>query len=155
MIKLLFLDIDGVLNGHQTSDSGYCGIDPQCARRLNKVLNTYPDLKIVISSSWRYLIHTGQMTLEGFESLLLTHGVLCRGRIMGVTRRDHKEWETDLRINQINDFLGGFYIIDNFKWLILDDIDIDIVPVKEHLKIDGLTGLQDEDIDRIIAYFGE
>lgn len=153
MTKILFLDIDGVLNGHQKLDSGYCGIDPQCAARFNKILKQYPDLKIIISSSWRYLVLTGQMTLEGFESLLLTHGIRCRGRIMGITRKDNKEYETDLRINQIRDYINGFYYSDNYKWLILDDMDIDIAPVKEHIKIDGLTGLQDEDVDRIIKYY--
>lgn len=153
MTKILFLDIDGVLNGHQKLDSGYCGIDPQCAVRFNKILRRYPDLKIIISSSWRYLVLTGQMTLEGFESLLLTHGIRCRGRIMGITRKDNKEYETDLRINQIRDYINGFYYSGNYKWLILDDMDIDIAPVKEHIKIDGLTGLQDEDVDRIIKYY--
>lgn len=69
-MKILFLDIDGVLNNHEKLESGYCGISQPQAHHLNLILDTFPDLKLVISSAWRYMTFRGDMTLRGFEMLL-------------------------------------------------------------------------------------
>lgn len=86
--KILFLDIDGVLNAHRQLPSGYCGIDRAKAEWLNAVLYFVPDAKLVISSAWRYMMLRGDMTLKGFEYLLLVHGVNCRERLHGYTEAD-------------------------------------------------------------------
>lgn len=54
-MKILFLDIDGVVNCETTQQRhrGFIGIDPYMAFLVGKiVLDT--DCKIVLSSSWRY-----------------------------------------------------------------------------------------------------
>lgn len=53
-MKVLFLDIDGVVNNRHTFNryDGVLGIDPEMAFRVGKIiLDT--DAKIVLSSSWR------------------------------------------------------------------------------------------------------
>lgn len=54
-MKVLFLDIDGVVNCATTSQRhrGYIGIDPHLAFLVGKIALDVPDLKVVLSSSWR------------------------------------------------------------------------------------------------------
>lgn len=89
--RILLLDIDGCLNKMIPHPNGYFGTDKDNVETFNHFLGLWPDLKIVISSSWRYLIQPHLMTLQGFESLLLTHGVDCKNRIVGRTPLD-EEW---------------------------------------------------------------
>lgn len=77
MDKVLFLDIDGVLNGHE-----WCKRHPTpCLRILQPqatLLSRLLELtksKVVISSSWASWIVRGYMTTDGFRRLLLTHGI--------------------------------------------------------------------------------
>ena len=50
--KVLFLDVDGVLNHHRCMCKGI-DIDPECVLLLNEVLKRVPEVDIVISSVWR------------------------------------------------------------------------------------------------------
>jgi hypothetical protein len=72
-VKVLFLDIDGVLNGHQRHDNGYCGIDPGKVELLNGVILA-TRCRVVLASAWRYMILGGDMTLKGFGHMLATYG---------------------------------------------------------------------------------
>ena len=75
----LFLDIDGVLNGHEWDDEAKsCNIRRECVARLNRVVAS-TGCKIVISSAWRYMIHCQQMSLTGFWYMLRTHGLQGHG----------------------------------------------------------------------------
>ena len=59
-MKVIFLDIDGVLNSEETvkkgirSDRGYIGIDPFLTAIFNRIIFA-TDAKIVLSSTWRKL----------------------------------------------------------------------------------------------------
>lgn len=72
-MKVLFLDIDGVLNGHQRHANGYCGIDPGKVEHLNGIV-AETRCRIVLASAWRYMILGGDMTLKGFGHMLATYG---------------------------------------------------------------------------------
>lgn len=54
-MKVLFLDIDGVVNCATTTQRhrGFIGIDPFMAFLVGKITLAVPDLKVVLSSSWR------------------------------------------------------------------------------------------------------
>lgn len=78
---LLFLDIDGVLNGHEQHKNLYCGLCPRCVERCNFILDA-TSAKIVLVSAWRYFILRGEMTLVGFNGLMQTHG-LNRDSVIG------------------------------------------------------------------------
>lgn len=56
MTKILFLDIDGVCNCTNTRQRhrGFIGIDPMMAFLVGKITLAHPDLKVVLSSSWRH-----------------------------------------------------------------------------------------------------
>lgn len=77
--KILFLDIDGVLNNdehmqmlvdtkalstHAYATDGWFGlqISPVLRSRLQKVLDAVPNLRVVVSSSWRFALSTGGLS---------------------------------------------------------------------------------------------
>lgn len=87
--KIIFLDVDGVLNSHAALNGGvYCGMDPKCVLALNYLLEK-TEAKVVLSSAWRYMILGKAMTLLGFAYLMHTHGVVAASqRLVGTTCSD-------------------------------------------------------------------
>lgn len=86
-MKLIFLDIDGVLNGHDWDPKAVSNrIRPECVQRLNRIVRA-TEARIVLSSAWRYMVHMKALTLLGFEYLLRTHGGAGL-RIIGLTEPD-------------------------------------------------------------------
>lgn len=71
--RVLFLDVDGVLNGHERHANGFCGIDCRKVELLNELVAAV-GCRIVLVSAWRYMILNGAMTLEGFRHLLAING---------------------------------------------------------------------------------
>lgn len=144
--KVLYLDIDGVLNGHERLPSDYCGSRKDCIENMNLILDQVPDLKLILSTSWRYLIITGQMNLQGFESMMLTHGLKCRNRIIDYTRPDNDEYEPRGAI-----ILEHAIRYEPGKWLVLDDLELDLGP--NQIVTDGNKGLTKEQALEVIRFF--
>lgn len=159
---VLFLDMDGVLNDHTPLASRYCGTNPRCVAALNHVLDEIPSLKIVVSSAWRYMILKEQMTLAGFEMLLLTHGVKCFERIIGHTAADgriedephhHDEPERWIaaglkwRRKQIYDWVDQH---QPTHWVVVDDLPLDM---PELIQTDGRRGLTSWEAAYIVNAF--
>lgn len=71
-MKILFLDFDGVIN---TLESDY-EIDPTKIPYIQRILTEYPDMNIVISSTWRY---------EGLERCRMHLKPIPDERIIDVT----------------------------------------------------------------------
>jgi hypothetical protein len=142
---IIFLDIDGVLNSHQPHPNGYCGISPECTQRFNSILNEFPDIRLVISSSWRYLVHSGSMTIEGLENLFLSHGLWFRDKIEGITRKDKEididEW--DSREEQIMEYVNAAGLK---RWIVIDDLPLEI---NNFYRTNGEIGLTDIDMCNI------
>lgn len=133
---ILFLDIDGVMNAHEKYENGFCGIGRTQVFMLNHILRECPDLKVVISSAWRYMITRGDMTLQGFEYMLITHGVNIQNRIIGHTAEDLSPEEP--REVQIKQYVEK----NNIKhYVVLDDLNL--LNLENFVKCDpkrGLTG---------------
>ena len=149
---LLFLDIDGVLNGHEfLVEAKSCKIDPACVRRLNRILKE-TDARIIISSAWRYMIHGHAMTLEGFGYMLRTHGMVSMVNgaeriIIDVTCRDE---DIEGRANQVKASLAARPGQD--RYVILDNEDYGFTEAGLcFVQTDGKVGLTDADADRAIA----
>jgi hypothetical protein len=134
---VLFLDMDGVMNDHSKLPSGYCGIHPEKVELLNWLFAEVPDLRIVLSTSWRYMILKGEMTLKGFEMLMLIHGIQCQGRVIGYTvadgavedEPDHQDalaWEKaglSMRHKQIMRYVEENGIT---RFAVVDDLPLDV-----------------------------
>lgn len=157
-MRLLFLDIDGVLNDHSALPSGYCGIQYALAERLNCILSAVPDAQIVVSSAWRYMILEGAMTLKGFGYVLSMHGVKSHGRMHGYTEADfspdeqpsHFDRETwkeigiKLRAEQI-----AKYVMEHqpIRFAVLDDLPLNVPNL---VQTDGTKGITDRDVEIVI-----
>jgi hypothetical protein len=169
-VKVLFLDIDGVLNGHEWDDEAKsCNIRRECVKHLNRVVRE-TGCRIVLSSAWRYMIHGGAMTLTGFAYMLRTHGLTGATRlIIGLTRKDDEsvdpiDRKLDERARQIKDWLEWWNEdaqirasvgLDNAtRFVAVDDEDHGFAAHGIPAVItDGGKGMTDADADRVIAMF--
>ena len=110
-MRVLFLDIDGVLNhrqwfmknpmrgdlkGHAWKDSQ---IDPHCVRVLNQVIAS-TDAKIVVSSTWRLMD-----PLKSLKATLRRNGFLWTASMIDVTPDIYVEGQRRLRGNDIQAWL--------------------------------------------------
>lgn len=85
-MKVLFLDIDGVLNwvGAEDRIGGYIGLCPERIARFNRIFDAHPDTKIVISSTWRRSGIPGVYDdVPGLIKLLQSRGI--KGKFIGIT----------------------------------------------------------------------
>lgn len=127
MGKLIFLDIDGVLNGHDYDVGAQSTrIQYRCIVQLNRVIKA-TNAKIVLSSAWRYMLLKTKkskpaMTLLGFRYLMRTHGT-CGFDLIGTTASDEEfgfpDPDDSRRAKQIkrwlkeNNFKGQYVCIDD------------------------------------------
>lgn len=126
-MRILFLDIDGVLNGHEKlPGSIYCGIRPDCMAELNRVIAA-TGCVLVITSAWRYQILLNAMTRRGFEYMLASHGLILPANgdalIVGNTREDESPPNCD-RGEQILEWLEVTEGVKSFgvgSWAVVDD----------------------------------
>jgi hypothetical protein len=149
--RVLFLDIDGVLNGHEYDPlAASCGLRPDCVARLNRVLDE-TGCEVVLSSAWRYMVLMGALTLSGFGYLLRTHGVRNLGtRLVGTTGLDTQTEDPTERGRLIVAWL--MEQVGVAQAVVVDDMPI-LGPETAHLdfvQTDGKTGLTDADADRLI-----
>ena len=142
--RILFLDIDGVLNGHEWDEgAGSNRIRYHCIRHLNRVI-AETACKIVLSSAWRYMIHGGAMTMNGFDYLLRTHGT-CGARVVGITLKDE---ELPDRPDQIAKWLA-----DNgpvAAYAVVDDDFEEGMAAHPFVKTEGSRGLSQANATELI-----
>lgn len=137
-MKILFLDFDGVLNSQASFiyerrrrrkdpsiesniSSTLCHI---CTSNLQYIIEHVPDLKIVISSSWR----RGN-TLEELKEILASYGV-DSSIVVDVTPYTWDDIEGNYRGNDIKAWLEKHQDVTDF--VIVDD-DSDMEPFMSNL----------------------
>lgn len=170
MPKLVFLDVDGVFNRHVYCPvAGSSSLDRELVLILNGVL-AETGANVVLSSAWRYHVHTGRMTLAGLEWLFRSHGLMS-GRLVGVTREDtltdevwewpgdangrmsgrgHKPVENE-RGRQIRDWLTE-HRPAGVPYVVVDDLDLGITAAGHpFVQTDGKVGLTAEHAARMVA----
>lgn len=131
-MKVIFLDIDGVLNpfSHLSPEGNFSKI---ACKHLNALLEGCPEAKVVISSSWR---HRG---LDVVKDVLKRNGIDC-DRVIGMT----DETNHDDRGHHIERWLKDHSVE---KFVILDD-DSDMTD-KEYTKLvktNSWIGLTEKDV---------
>lgn len=147
-MKVLFLDIDGVLNGHDwDAEAGSCYLDRECVKRLSRIVRE-TDAVIVISSSWRYMVLGGTMTLDGFCYMLRTHGLTALAKVIGTTKADEEFEDRDDRAQQITAWMRGCKErIESF--VVLDDMRLNGFGARQ-IQTCSRGGITDSDADRAI-----
>lgn len=146
-MKIIFLDIDGVLNSEEffihrehtpeakkkwTEQSD---IDRNAVELLNKITDA-TDAKIVISSAWR--VGRTKEWLDGFFT-----GVGVRGKVVDRTANFSNE-----RLDEVKDWLEIFPEVE--KFIILDD-EFDWGNLSDRfVKTSWKTGLTDYHVEKAI-----
>lgn len=165
-MKILFLDIDGVLNSTDYMNSLYmlarikynskinnsevfqaCRdkyghlFDPRCVNFL-KVIVKSTDCKIVISSTWR------KSSLEVMKNLWIDRNL--SGKIIGITPKFN---ESMCRGKEIDSWLSAYSIDLNVEtYCIVDDDTIDMLPhqQKHVVKTSNRFGLDMQSTEKIL-----
>lgn len=148
-MRVLFLDIDGVLNSEKgwkrddPKDSWYW--TPECVDQLKEILKACPDVKVVISSTWRRYV-----TLDKFHQMFSAVGVE-KDRIISTTPMHLSEGP---RGREIRMWLEDHPEVK--KFVIVDDTVSDMGAMMPHVvKTSFSLGLTEEHSGEIIKKFGE
>ena len=163
-MNIIFLDIDGVLNSSDFADKHYKEtgkglfmydfLDPNAVNSMKNFLDNHPDIRIVISSSWRY--GNVPKTISFFKE----NGMKpIADYVIGDTPRTHSG-ERGKEIKWFLEHVGtdeiGDMILDNDikidQYVIVDDEDYGMFDFQkeDHLvKIDNVHGITNNDYYRI------
>lgn len=161
-MKVLFLDVDGVLNSHQSiraifRQTSKCGSGrdmpfcPISCSNLDEIMARIPDLQIVVSSTWR----CGR-TLDELKSDLLNTGIDQR-RIIGMTPETYRLSGGRARGHEIQEYLDDRVEkgLDPVTQFVIVDDNSDMVHLMPHLvQTDGRMGLMWDKAVEIMKKFG-
>jgi hypothetical protein len=127
------LDFDGVINNfHTHSNATGTDFSATACTNLNKLLKHFPDLNIVVSSSWR------MYGLLKMKEILAKNGI-DPNRVIDITGDEEGE-----RGNQIQAWLDRHSEVDSF--VILDD-DMDMGHLIKYLvHTNAYVGLTEENV---------
>jgi len=147
-VRIIFLDIDGVIN-HPNGDNWGTSICPNCVIKLKSIL-AHTSAKIVLSSTWRLNKHLRKTLFRHLRAIEINQGV-----VVGETRDLRKDRKN--RAEEINEWLGNPKLykkkdITSFdpwqvqSWVSLDDMDLasmqpDHQSKSQHIKLDPKLGL--------------
>lgn len=140
-MKVLFLDIDGVLNSQKvfenwTSDSTRTVICPVMVERINRVIAA-TDCRIVISSSWRFMWEMGELM-----DILGLHGLWASFIIDQTPRLDRRDEEILAWLKEHPEVS---------KFAVVDDDGFDLTNLTDNLvQTEWEHGIQDDHVDRLI-----
>ncbi|MBR4278708.1 MAG: hypothetical protein IKT34_00900 [Clostridia bacterium] len=144
-MKIIFLDVDGVLNGIEyvkANQNGGIVLDPSRMERLKQIVDA-TDAKIVLSTSWRsyWSSNRDECRSRGQEINM----IFAKYRL---EIYEKTPWMTD-RDKEIISFLYD-YPVEEF--VILDDRAVHTPSLALHqvLTLDSLGGLTDEDVTKAI-----
>lgn len=166
--SILFLDVDGVLNSQVwyrskefnelwkarrpfTEDWELEAFDPKAISVLNTILDTFPELQIVVSSTWR-LSHTPEqlaaiMTVQGFKHSERMRGHTgSHGYYMSKARGIPSNQNS--RGLEIAEWLDTF-VKHPYRFVIIDD-DSDMWELREHfVHTRNSIGLCEQHLEKI------
>lgn len=158
--KILFLDIDGVLtNEYESRMSGsHNCINESNLNNLLYILDNVPNLKIFLSSSWRYerdLDQCNQLIKYYFGMYMLNlHG---RTPVVITPKVLNSEWQIQELANNNLVCSRGYeikYVVDALRpkqYVILDDWDNFLDEQRDfHVRTNSKTGLTFEDAEVVI-----
>ncbi len=143
-MKLLFLDIDGVLNNMYTDEytpDGFVGISTTLNERLGKIVKSDPDeIEVVLSSSWKLM--TDEMPDYSYMMEMLRE---VNAEPVGITEEPDDEGllraQGIIQYLETADNVTGYVILDDY---IFDFKEAGLTP---HLVLtDEVVGLTQEDV---------
>lgn len=175
MIKILFLDMDGVLNSlpdrnimqefkknlsEEKYDNKFWGIDPELVSYLKLIIDR-TDCKIVFSTSWRYFKDhhiVGSDWRKTLAEILDISQDIFIGNTPDITECGGWECGSNSRrrgteIKMWLEFHTDIATPGSYRFCAIDDEVCDIIPVigEQHVvHTDYKTGIQMKDVDRAV-----
>lgn len=148
--RLIALDIDGVLNRHETyQERHWPPIDPALVARLDRLVRE-TDARVVISSTWRLMYTLTELR----ELLAKAGGVTVAGRVIGRTPELRNADDTPRpRGEEIAAWLADWREQAHAQLVILDDADDMAHLLPRLVRTNPFEGLSDADCDRAVALF--
>ncbi len=147
-MKIVFLDIDGVLNSTAWYRSVRCSgcrcleldthLDPEAVLRVRRILDA-SGAHVVLSTSLRLIYHLSDLRLA------LTSKGLPEGAIVGITPNlcgRSRDEEIRSYLKKHSEEVDGFVILD-------DSANLNGLRSSQ-VKVDSDTGLQDADVDEAL-----
>lgn len=161
MDRVIFLDIDGVLNssfwnaGHQKEISAGMLIDLEKIRLLGKLVRN-TKAEIILHSGWKFWFDPDLKPLCK-EAAYLQRQMQREGLMIAGTTPDHSTEEIRIskkfslvKAGEILAWLDEHKEVD--QWIVLDDLDLHDPRIEIHqLRTDPDTGLTEEDVQRAEA----
>ena len=157
-MKVIFLDIDGVLNSEEFAiwcrdfpdfikNGGSNWVDPNAVKMIEDICKDY-DVKLVISSSWR--TWDLESTIEEFNR----YKSLCKltPYIVGITPRNTDYYVREDRGEEIQHYLDTHPEIENYC-IIDDDNDMLDSQRDNFVRTNSIHGLTIYDCDKIREIF--
>lgn len=151
-MKVIFLDIDGVLNTYRTQTQienryvpYFSDLEPELMNNLVTLLDVNPGYRIIIHSSWREDLKTSDLqsifTKLGYQKIA--------DAIFGVTNPNQSKPDSILEIVQMLR-LRNFVILDDDQLFDLGD-----ELHKKQFKTSLFTGLREKDLPKINRILNE
>lgn len=137
----MFLDIDGVLNGYNIYQSNrpypLSEFNEEKVEILNSLFDEMPEIKLVLSSSWRFF--------DGIENIIRESGI--KKELFSVT-----PYSIINRGDEVKQWLKNFD--GEYKYCILDDIDDFDKDQKNNIVFtDPNIGITKNDVEKIKLIF--
>ena len=167
-MKVIFLDIDGVMNGSDPAENSAGGEQPVRAVQEEKVrllaqLVKRTGAKVVLHSGWRFLFGEGLRPIhpeaERLVCLLGGCGLSLYGMTPDLTdeqiRRTKKFSRVKAReiLQWLREHSDG---AEEISWIVLDDLDLGNEQVAAcQIRTDGRVGLTEADVEaavRLLQY---
>ena len=137
-MKIVFLDIDGVMNNFTSRNFKDVFSDKSC-ENLNHILRELPEVQLVLSSSWRY------KGLEYVKEVFHKNGI-DKSRLVDMTEKGN-----GLRGVQIQDWLDKHKEVEHF--VAIDDETQDMGNLANHvIKVNGFIGLTMKEVTQAIQH---
>lgn len=148
-MKLIFLDVDGVLNNNKTRTvtfDGWCFVDDYLVKRLKRIVDA-TGARIVLSSTWRIGWNRedeskNEVYFNQLRDKLKEYGMEIWDALP-LPLRPHRHYSISLWFEQHKDIdVESFVILDDWK---------DMGIYRDHLLwIDSIDGLTDQDVEDAI-----
>jgi len=154
-MKVIFLDIDGVLNSEEFfKNNTNQSIDKNSVSILKNIVDKTGAI-IVMSSGWRLWFDGNMMPEDGYSQCL--YDILCEfdiklfGKTPDFSTEEIRTRKTfsHVKAKEITAWLNEHEIVD--KYVVIDDLDLKNEEINAHLiRTNGQVGITGDDAMRII-----
>lgn len=146
-MKVIFLDVDGVLNNPRTKTrtrDGWRFVDDYLVERLAQIVRA-TQAKVVLSSSWREGWDDNEIYFQDLRRKLVSYNILLQDRT--------GKWRKT-RAQEIMEYLAQHPEITNY--VILDDVpDFSSIGYKNVILTNDLLGLTEQNVKEAIEILEE